>query len=156
AIAEAVLITRFSFFDWQPFHGVNHIDLNTIDEVYFLEIQVFYEPRHSRTGPRLASNDEGDARPDEVCSRWYCRDRARPFGFRRAGSPAAQGAFARQYDRPDRRSDPRLDQYRCRPPRREGPGQPGRERRRPTRADRRPDPVRQGPHCWSLSKAFRA
>jgi MarR family 2-MHQ and catechol resistance regulon transcriptional repressor len=47
--------------DWQPFHGVNHIDANTIDDVYFLEIQVFYEPRHSRRGPRLARNDEGDA-----------------------------------------------------------------------------------------------
>jgi MarR family 2-MHQ and catechol resistance regulon transcriptional repressor len=27
--------------DWQPFHGVNHIDANTIDDVYFWEIQVF-------------------------------------------------------------------------------------------------------------------
>jgi hypothetical protein len=57
--------------DWQPFHGVNHLDVNTLDDVYFLEIQVFYEPRHSRSGPRLASDDEGDARPNEVCSRWY-------------------------------------------------------------------------------------
>src|ERR1035438_10896351 len=64
--------------------------------------------------------------------------------------------FRSQYDRPDRRSDPRLDQYRCRPPRREGPGQPGRERRRPARADRCPHPTRQGSHCFSLSKAFRA
>src|SRR6202046_2600111 len=39
AIAEAVLITRFSFFDWQPFHAVNHLDVNTIDDVYFWEIQ---------------------------------------------------------------------------------------------------------------------
>jgi hypothetical protein len=55
----------------QPFHGVNHIDANTIDDVYFWEIQFFYDARLSRHGPRLASNDEGDARPDEVCSRWY-------------------------------------------------------------------------------------
>jgi MarR family 2-MHQ and catechol resistance regulon transcriptional repressor len=41
AIAETVLITRFSFFDWQPFHGVNHIDVNIIDDVYFWKIQVF-------------------------------------------------------------------------------------------------------------------
>ena len=52
----------------------------------------------------------------------------------------AQGAFARQYDRPDGRSDPRLDQYRCRSPRLEGPGQPGRERRRSTCSDRCPHP----------------
>jgi MarR family 2-MHQ and catechol resistance regulon transcriptional repressor len=26
---------------WQPFHGVNHIDANIIDGVYFQEIQVF-------------------------------------------------------------------------------------------------------------------
>src|SRR6266568_5845127 len=62
--------------------------------------------------------------------------------------PAAQRAFAGQYDRPDRRPNPRLDQYRCRPPRREGPCQPGRERRRPARADRCPHPARQGPHCF--------
>src|SRR6266446_4028203 len=65
-------------------------------------------------------------------------------------------AFARQYDRPSGRSDPRLDQYRCRSPRSEGPGQPGRERRRPTRSDRCPHPTRQGSRCFRLSKAFRA
>src|SRR5438445_8793396 len=70
ATVEAVLITKFSSFDWQPLHGVNHIEVNTIDDVYFWEIQVFYEPRHSRDRPRLASNDEGDARPDKVRSRW--------------------------------------------------------------------------------------
>src|SRR6266436_5590156 len=31
----------------------------------------FYDARLSRDGPRLASDDEGDARPDEVCSRWH-------------------------------------------------------------------------------------
>ena len=34
--------------------------------VYSWEIQVFYDPRHSRDGSCLASNDEGDARPDEA------------------------------------------------------------------------------------------
>jgi hypothetical protein len=62
---------RVLLFDWQPFHGVNHIDINIVDVVYFWEIQVFYDARLSRDGPRLASNDEGDARPDEVRSRWY-------------------------------------------------------------------------------------
>src|SRR6202012_4858212 len=27
--------------DWQPFHGVNHIDVNKIDDVYFWGIQLF-------------------------------------------------------------------------------------------------------------------
>src|ERR1700722_12902765 len=71
AIAEAVLITGFSLLDWQPLHGVNHIDVNRIDEVYFREIQIFYDARHSRDGPRLAGNDEGYARPDEVCGCRY-------------------------------------------------------------------------------------
>src|SRR4030095_6236387 len=71
AITEAVFITRFSFLDWQPFHGINHIDVNPIDVIYFGGIQVFYDARLSRHGPRLAGNDEGDARPDEVRSRWY-------------------------------------------------------------------------------------
>jgi hypothetical protein len=52
-------------------HSANHLDVNIIDDVYFWEIQVFYDARLSRDGPRLASNDEGDARPDEVRSRWY-------------------------------------------------------------------------------------
>ncbi len=77
------------------------------------------------------------------------------LGLRRAGTPAAQRAFARQYDRPNRRSDPRLDQHRCGSPRREGLGQPGRERRRPTRSDRCPHATRQGSHCFSVSNAFR-
>src|SRR6266550_2628008 len=71
AIAEAVFITGFSFFDWQPLHGVKHLDVNIVDDVYFGEIQVFYDARLSRDGPRLASNDEGDACPDKVRSRWY-------------------------------------------------------------------------------------
>src|SRR6266581_1221037 len=71
AIVEAVLITGFSFLDLPPFHDVNPIDVNIVDEVYFLEIQVFYGARFSRHGPRLAANDEGDARPDEVRSCWH-------------------------------------------------------------------------------------
>src|SRR4051794_35163089 len=71
AIAEAVFITGFS--SWIGSHSMafNHIEFNTIDDVYFLEIQVFYDTRYSRGGPRLACNDEGDARPDQVRSRWY-------------------------------------------------------------------------------------
>jgi hypothetical protein len=54
-----------------PLHGVNYIGINIIDDVYFSEIQVFYDPRQSRDGPPLDSNDEGDARPDKIRSRWY-------------------------------------------------------------------------------------
>src|SRR3979411_519551 len=86
--------------------------------VYFTGCS-FYDPKQSNNGPRLACDDEGHARPDQVRSRWYCRDRARPIGFWRAGNPAEQRTFARQYHRPDRRFDPRLDQYRCGPPLRE-------------------------------------
>src|SRR5258705_14016379 len=63
---------RVLLFDWQPLHGANPIDVNIVDDVYFGEIQVFLnDAKYSRDGPRLASNDEGDARPDEVCGRWY-------------------------------------------------------------------------------------
>jgi hypothetical protein len=48
-----------------------YIDVNIIDDVYFWEIQVFYDPGHARDGPRVDSNDEGDARPDKVRRRWY-------------------------------------------------------------------------------------
>src|SRR6266481_1954830 len=155
AIAEAVLITGFSF--WTGSHSMASIILMSIQLMMYTSwrFRFFYDARLSRHGPRLARNDEGDARADEVRSRWYGRDRARSLGFRRAGNPAAQRAFAGQYDRPDRRFDPRFDQYRRGPSRGEGPGQPGRERRRPPRADRRPHPTRQGPHRFSLSKAFR-
>src|ERR1700685_2140401 len=71
AITEAVLITGFSF--WVSSHSMatNPIDVNRIDVIYLLEIQVFYEPRQSGSGPRLAGNDEGDARPNKVRSRGY-------------------------------------------------------------------------------------
>src|SRR5580658_7126120 len=67
AIAEAVCINQVLLWDWQPLHGVNHIDVNTIDGVYFVEIQVFHDQRNSRGRSRLARNDEGDACPHEVC-----------------------------------------------------------------------------------------
>src|SRR6266849_3005566 len=70
AITEAVF-TTFSFSINANCIGVMYIYINIIDEVYFSEIQVFYDPRHSRDGPRLDSNDEGDARPDKVRRRWY-------------------------------------------------------------------------------------
>src|SRR5258707_13081553 len=70
AIAEAVLITGFSFSIGAINQGANHIDVNIVDGVYFGKIQVFYDARFSRDGPRLAGNDEGDSRPDEVRSRW--------------------------------------------------------------------------------------
>src|SRR5262249_38497994 len=46
------------------------------------------------------------------------------------------GSPAREYDRPDRRSDPWFVQYRRGPPRRERLGQAGGEHRRPARSDR--------------------
>src|SRR6267154_3945669 len=51
---------RVLLLDWQPFHGVNHIDVDIIDGVYLEEIQEFYEPGQAGTGARLAGNDEGD------------------------------------------------------------------------------------------------
>src|ERR1700722_4635535 len=57
-------------FDWQPLHGVNHIDVNIVDDVYFEGIQESYDPRKSGAGPRLACHDQGDARPDEVRGVW--------------------------------------------------------------------------------------
>src|SRR6267378_4543602 len=71
AITEAVLITGFSFFDGRHYIGIMYIDVNIIDECILLEDSGFYDPRQSRYGPRLDSNDEGDARPDKVRNRWY-------------------------------------------------------------------------------------
>jgi len=51
-------------------------------------------------------------------------------------------------------SDPGLDQYRCRSPCRKGPGQPGRERRKPTRRIVALAP-RGRISLFRLSKAFR-
>src|ERR1700726_2970523 len=62
---------RVLLFDRRHCIDVTYICVNIIDDVYFWEMQVFYDSRHSRDGPRLVSNDEGDARPDKVRSRWY-------------------------------------------------------------------------------------
>src|SRR5437667_8518975 len=32
---------RVLLFDWQPLHGAKHLDVNIVDDVYFLKIQVF-------------------------------------------------------------------------------------------------------------------
>jgi hypothetical protein len=73
----------------------NHIDDNIIDGVCLAEIQVFYDPRHSRGGSRLASNDEGDARPDEVCSRVESAEdrRVRIVALTPCGKELIAGAF---------------------------------------------------------------
>jgi hypothetical protein len=47
------------------------IDVNIVDDVYFEEIQEFYDPGQSEAGTRLACHDEGDARSDKVRSRWH-------------------------------------------------------------------------------------
>ena len=64
---------RVLLFDWQPFHGVNHIYLNIVDEVYFWEIQFSYDARLSSDGPRLAHIVVMKAMRalTEVRSRWY-------------------------------------------------------------------------------------
>src|SRR6516162_3735199 len=71
AITEAVLITGFSF-------SIGAIALASrilmsIDSMMYTSgrFRFFYDPRHSRDGPPLASDDEGDARSDEVRSHWY-------------------------------------------------------------------------------------
>src|SRR5229473_8317293 len=71
AIAEAVFITGFSFSIGS--HYMASIILMSISLMMYTlgRFRFFYDARYSRGGPRLASNDEGDARPDEVCSRWY-------------------------------------------------------------------------------------
>src|SRR5580704_4753222 len=71
AIAETVLITRFSFYLTAISHGANPIYVNIVDGVSFRRIQVSYGPGYSGFGTRLACHDEGDARPNEVCSRRY-------------------------------------------------------------------------------------
>src|SRR5215470_3365617 len=70
AITEAILITGFSF-AIAPLYGVKYIDENRFDLGILLGDSGFYDPKQSRNGPRLASNDEGDARPDKVRNCWY-------------------------------------------------------------------------------------
>src|SRR5579862_5674449 len=70
AITDAVFITRFSF-SVRHYIGVIYLDINTIDDDILLEDSGFYDPRQSSDGPCLAGHDEGDARPDKICNRWY-------------------------------------------------------------------------------------
>src|SRR5258708_29339441 len=62
---------RVLLFDWQPLHGINPLDVNIVDDVYFGEIQESYDPRQSGAGPRLACNDEGNARADALRRCWH-------------------------------------------------------------------------------------
>src|SRR5579863_978826 len=71
AITEAVLITGFSFSIRRHCMASNILMSIELMMIYFREMQVFYDPKLYRDGPRLANHDEGDARPDKVRSRWY-------------------------------------------------------------------------------------
>src|SRR5450755_898663 len=72
AITETVLITMFSFSNRCQLHGVNYIEVNRIDAIYFWRDAGFLnDPGTSRYGPCLGGNDEGDARPDQVRNGWY-------------------------------------------------------------------------------------
>src|SRR5215472_2748911 len=62
AITETVLIVGFSFRLKPIYHGVNHLDVNIVDGVYFRRIQVSYGRWHSGYVARLARHVEGDAR----------------------------------------------------------------------------------------------
>src|SRR5579864_2601858 len=70
AITEAVFITGFSF-SICHYIGVIHIDINILDDDILLGDSGFYDPRQSKDGPRLVSNDEGDARPNKIRNCWY-------------------------------------------------------------------------------------
>src|SRR5277367_5351472 len=74
AIVEVVLITWFSFSIGG--HYMAPILLISIELMAYTSrrFRFFYDPRHSSDGPCLARNDEGDARPDKVRSRWYRRE----------------------------------------------------------------------------------
>src|ERR1700741_2881701 len=70
AIPEAVFMTGSPFL-------IDAITLtpSILMSIYLMmynsgRFRFFYDPRQSRHGPRLAGNDEGDARPDKVRSRW--------------------------------------------------------------------------------------
>src|SRR5208282_423487 len=66
AIAETILITRFSFGLAAIYHEAYHLDVNIVDGVYFRKIQEFYGPRCSGDVARLARHVEGDARVDAL------------------------------------------------------------------------------------------
>src|ERR1700733_9601941 len=82
AIAEMVLMTRFSFSlgSHEPWRA-NHIDINIVDGVYFRRIQVSYGPRYSGAGARLARHVEGDARLGALRSSGNRRNWTRRVGF---------------------------------------------------------------------------
>src|SRR5579871_6147105 len=67
AIADTVRISFLSATIMN--HRINHIEVNIVDGVYFKKIQVFYGSKYSRTGARLACDDEGDACIDALCRR---------------------------------------------------------------------------------------
>src|SRR6202030_4163813 len=69
AITEAVFIIGFSISIGS--HYMASIILMSISLMMYTlgRFRFFYDARYSRGGPRLADNDEGDARPDEVRSR---------------------------------------------------------------------------------------
>src|SRR4029077_15495071 len=62
AIAETVLITRFSFSVGTHYQGAYHIDVNIVDDVYFGKIQESYSSRYSGDVAGLARHVKGDAR----------------------------------------------------------------------------------------------
>src|ERR1700754_4040729 len=70
AITEAVFITGFSFAI--GFYCMTSIILMSIELMGYASerFSFFYDARLSGDGPRLAGNDEGDARPDKVRSCW--------------------------------------------------------------------------------------
>src|SRR5579864_328301 len=70
AITEAVFITWFSLSTGAFCIGAIHIDINIIDDDILRRDSGFYGSRQPKDGPRLASNDEGDAHPDQVRNRW--------------------------------------------------------------------------------------
>src|SRR5260370_23505833 len=71
AITEAVLITGSPFKSRSP--TIASIILISIELMAYTSrrFRFSYDPGHSSDGPCLARNDEGDARPDKVRSRWY-------------------------------------------------------------------------------------
>src|SRR6202049_659252 len=79
---------RILLFDWQPLHGVNPIDVDIVDDVYFGRIQESYGPRYSGDVARLARHVEGDARVDALRRSGNRRNWTWRLGFPRAGSAA--------------------------------------------------------------------
>src|ERR1700722_16460208 len=59
----------YSPFELSRLLCVDNIDANTIDDVYFRGIQVFYDSKLSGNRLHLAGHDEGDARPHQICDR---------------------------------------------------------------------------------------